>query len=301
MKMKMLIISILLNTSITTIAQVKTTHIVKAEIGGGKDIAYDVIEENGLKRYVISFFFQNQEYSSIVDIKSISCFSKECLTSLLQDLKDANASLNERTNISWKKDGYKYMIDKYDFTNSLYLREIDGTSNYTKLSKEELEKLILQLVNIEFGSEKTKSGVVYNPNELTKAELYKNGIEEFKKSNYVKSDSLFTIYKTKYPTEVYGYYWCFRSKSVMDSTMEGGLAINDCLMFIKSAEIDVDKNKSTLITAYGYIAAYSANIPKDLPKALEYLNKIIQIDPTNLDAQKYAEIIEKSLRSRKRN
>ena len=93
---------------------------------------------------------------------------------------------------------------------------------------------------------------------------------------------------------MYGHYWAFRSKSVIDSTMEGGLAVPDCTNFITIAEKDKVKNKNTLITAYGYLAGYNANIKKDFPTAIGYLDKILEVDPTNTDASKNKEILQKA-------
>jgi tetratricopeptide (TPR) repeat protein len=133
-----------------------------------------------------------------------------------------------------------------------------------------------------------------NP-KLSKVDLYNAGFENFKATEFRRADSIFTVYKTNYPTEVYGHYWSFRSLSVIDSTMEQGLAIADCEKFISIAEADKSKNKSTLITAYGYLAGYTANIKKDLAGASAFLDKIIEIDPNNQDAIKNRDIIQKAL------
>lgn len=137
-----------------------------------------------------------------------------------------------------------------------------------------------------------------NP-KLSKVDLYNAGFENFKASQFQTADSIFSVYKTQFANEVYGHYWSFRSRSVIDSTMEQGLAIPDCEKFISIAELDKAKNKSTLITAYGYLAGYSANIKKDLATAKTYLEKIIEIDPTNQDAIKNRDIIEKALAAKK--
>ena len=129
----------------------------------------------------------------------------------------------------------------------------------------------------------------------TKVEIYNAGFENFKATKYLKADSIFTIYKTKFPEEVYGHYWSFRSLSVVDSTMEGGLAIPSCQKFIELAELDKVKNKSTLLTAYGYMASYNANMKKDYEAAIGYLDRIIAIDPANADAIKNKEILQKAL------
>jgi tetratricopeptide (TPR) repeat protein len=133
-----------------------------------------------------------------------------------------------------------------------------------------------------------------NPNP-SKVDIYNAGFENFKAGNYMRADSVFDIYKGKYPDEVYGHYWSFRSLSVVDSTMEQGLAIPDATRFIEVAELDKVKNKSTLITAYGYMAGYNANVKKDFATAITFLDKIIEIDPANADAMKNKEILQKAL------
>ncbi len=61
------------------------------------------------------------------------------------------------------------------------------------------------------------------------------------------------------------------------------------------AEVDKAKNKSTLITAYGYLAGYQANIKKDFASAIAFLDKIIALDPANADAVKNRDILQKAL------
>ncbi|HEX5668274.1 MAG TPA: tetratricopeptide repeat protein [Chitinophagaceae bacterium] len=138
------------------------------------------------------------------------------------------------------------------------------------------------------------TAMAINPNP-SKVDIYNAGFENFKAGNYMRADSVFDIYKGKYPDEVYGHYWSFRSLSVVDSTMEQGLAIPDATRFIEVAELDKVKNKSTLITAYGYMAGYNANVKKDFATAITFLDKIIEIDPANADAMKNKEILQKAL------
>ena len=132
-----------------------------------------------------------------------------------------------------------------------------------------------------------------NPNP-GKVDLYNAGFENFRAQEYVRSDSVFKLYAAKYPDEVYGHYWSFRALSVIDSTMDKGLAISDCEKFISVAEADKVKNKNTLVTAYGYMAGYMANMKKDFPSAISYLDKILEVDPANADAQKNKEILMKA-------
>lgn len=136
-----------------------------------------------------------------------------------------------------------------------------------------------------------------NPN-ASKVDLYNAGIENFKAGQLVRADSVFDVYKTRFPDETYGYYWSYRALSVLDSTMEQGLAIPDATKFIELAELDKAKNKNTLITAYGYMAGYNANIKKDFAAAVGYLDRIIAIDPANADALKNKEILQKALQKK---
>jgi tetratricopeptide (TPR) repeat protein len=132
-----------------------------------------------------------------------------------------------------------------------------------------------------------------NPNP-GKTDIYNAGFEHYRMGAYKLSDSLFKIYSTRYPDEVYGYLWSYRSLAFIDSTMEQGLAIPDCLKFIEIAEKQKDKNKNTLIPAYGYMAGYTANMKKDFPGAIAFLDKILEIDPNSADAAKNKEILTKA-------
>lgn len=129
----------------------------------------------------------------------------------------------------------------------------------------------------------------------SKTDIYTAGYENFKLGQYLVADSLFDIYKSKYPDEIFGYLWSFRSLSAVDSTMEQGLAIPDATKFIEIAEADKVKNKNTLIMAYGYLAGYQANIKKDYAAAISFLDKILAIAPENADAAKNKEILQKAL------
>jgi len=129
----------------------------------------------------------------------------------------------------------------------------------------------------------------------SKQDLFYTGYAFIKAQRYVTADSLFGIYSTSYPDEVYGHYWQARAQLSMDTTGENGKAVPHFTKFIEIAEKDPVTNKSTLITAYGYMASYSANVLKDKTAAIAYFDKILGIDPANADAQKFKEILQKQL------
>jgi tetratricopeptide (TPR) repeat protein len=127
-----------------------------------------------------------------------------------------------------------------------------------------------------------------------KVDIYNAGIENFKAQQYITADSVFKIYKQRFPDELYGYYWSMRSLMLVDTTMEQGLAVPDATKFIEIAEADKVKNKNTLITAYGFLAGYNANVKKDFPTAITFLDKILEVDPGNADAANNKKVLEKA-------
>ncbi len=130
------------------------------------------------------------------------------------------------------------------------------------------------------------SGALYrsvkNP---TNSDLFKFGMANYSAGNYKTSDSIFCgIYVSKYPTEVYGYLWCAKSKQAEDdSLMSQGLAVEPyekLATFIRSSP-DSAKYKSQLIGAYFYLASYYNDVKKDKAKAIDYMQKVLEVDPTN--------------------
>ncbi len=127
-----------------------------------------------------------------------------------------------------------------------------------------------------------------------KVDIYNAGIEHFKAQQFVTSDSIFKIYSQRFPDEIFGYYWSMRSLMLVDTTMEQGLAVPDATKFIAIAEADKVKNKNTLITAYGFLAGYNANVKKDFTTAISFLDKILEVDPGNADAANNKKVLEKA-------
>ena len=132
-----------------------------------------------------------------------------------------------------------------------------------------------------------------NPNP-GKLDLFNAGTENYRVERFERCDSIFKIYATKYPTEIFGPLWSYKALAQIDSTMDKGLAIPDCEKFITVAETDKVKNKNTLISAYGYMAQYQANVKKDYPSAIAFMDKILEVDPGNADAAKNKEILQKA-------
>jgi tetratricopeptide (TPR) repeat protein len=128
-----------------------------------------------------------------------------------------------------------------------------------------------------------------------KIELFYAGWENFYGEKYQTADSVFNLYKQKYPDDVQGYYGAFRTRWTVDSTMEQGLPVEDAIKFAELASTDSVKYKSQLLLAYGYLAGYNANQLKEYEKAIFYLDKMISLDPNNTDAKNNRDILQKAL------
>ena len=140
-------------------------------------------------------------------------------------------------------------------------------------------------------------GKYYKSNaSATNTDLFNWGIATYLSGEYKSADSIFSSYATKYPEQTYGYYWAARSDAAIDTTMESGMAIPDYEKVIELTlkETPEQRNKKWLIEAYGYIAAYRANTQKNYKEAIDYLEKVIELDPGNESANSYIEILKKN-------
>jgi tetratricopeptide (TPR) repeat protein len=134
------------------------------------------------------------------------------------------------------------------------------------------------------------SGALYNSaKNPSNSDLFKFGMANYSAGNYKTADSIFCgIYETKYPTEIYGYLWCAKSKQAEDdSAMSQGLAVD---AYIKLAQFarsipDSNKYKTQVVGAYFYLASYYNDVKKDKQKAIYYMQEALEVDPTNTGAQ----------------
>jgi tetratricopeptide (TPR) repeat protein len=142
------------------------------------------------------------------------------------------------------------------------------------------------------------SGAMYNSlKNPTNSDLFKYGTANYQAGNYKTADSIFCgAYITKYPNEIYGYLWCARSTQAEDDTlMSQGLAVGPYERLAQFARSSPDsaKYKSQIVGAYFYLAGYYNDVKKDKPKALSYMQKVLEVDPTNASAQKIIDALSK--------
>jgi tetratricopeptide (TPR) repeat protein len=116
-----------------------------------------------------------------------------------------------------------------------------------------------------------------------KVDLYYAGYNYYRGGLYPQADSIFKLYQTKFPEDIFGWYMGARSKVGIDTTGEAGLAKPDYDKVIALSDTVVDKStvKDKLIPALRYMVAYNYNVKKDKATAIDFNNKILAIDPAD--------------------
>ena len=143
-------------------------------------------------------------------------------------------------------------------------------------------------------------GLYYTGNEkANNLDLFNWGLASFRAGDFNMADSVFGMYVTKYPEQGFGYYWQARANAAIDTTMEQGLAIPHYqkLTEVIGDKTDDENNKKWLVEAYAYMAAYETNTQKDYAEAVDYFEKLLQVDPGNADAKKYITVLEKRMQN----
>ena len=111
---------------------------------------------------------------------------------------------------------------------------------------------------------------------------------------YPKSLDMATKMVENYPNEIYGYEWKFNNLKVLDSSYTENKLIPAATEYFQFAEKDTAKYKKQYLASAGFLLGYYANEVKDGVKALEYLNKMLLLDPTNENLLKIKPAVEKS-------
>jgi tetratricopeptide (TPR) repeat protein len=136
-----------------------------------------------------------------------------------------------------------------------------------------------------------------NNEKANNLDLYYWGLAHFLGGDYVKADTVFGMYVQKYPEQSFGYYWQAKSKALADTNMTTGIAVpayQKLIEVLDSSKTDPNYKK-WMVEAYGYLAAYEANSQKDYAEAVEYFEKVLEVDASNEDAKKYIAILEKRI------
>lgn len=102
---------------------------------------------------------------------------------------------------------------------------------------------------------------------------------------YMKADTIAQAYIQQYPTQPQGYFLRIKATTLYDADTSRGTAIPAIEQYIDFLKADTAKNKIRIITYYGYEVYFYSSKIKDYPKALQAVNNILALDPTNAYAQ----------------
>lgn len=180
-----------------------------------------------------------------------------------------------------------------------YAKAVDLEKDSALLRSYYRELSALASANKDFSSMGKWLGLYYNGNEkATNLDLFNWGIAHYRAGEYGLADSVFGLYVAKYPGQSFGYYWQAKSQSLQDKEMEQGLAIPTYQKLVEVlAQNPSDANyKNWMVEAYSYLAAYEANNQKDYAEAVDYFEKLLEVDPGNESAKKYIAILEKDVK-----
>ncbi|CAN5492274.1 hypothetical protein BH10BAC2_BH10BAC2_12300 [soil metagenome] len=128
----------------------------------------------------------------------------------------------------------------------------------------------------------------------TNRDVYDYGEAAYFAQDYKLADSIFRVYKEKFPDQIYGPMWIYKSAQMADTSMETGIVVQPAVDYITFLKTDSAKYKTQLVQVNGVLAGFYANIKKDKDSAIFYLKQILVYDPTNPDAARYIGLLEKS-------
>lgn len=100
----------------------------------------------------------------------------------------------------------------------------------------------------------------------------------------------------KYPDEQYGYEWAFNVSRAVDTVKKDSIAVPDALALLNFAQRDSVKFKKLFLNAGGFLVNYYANDARDASKALEYIDRMIAVDPTNENYPSIKQQLERAIR-----
>lgn len=124
------------------------------------------------------------------------------------------------------------------------------------------------------------------------ASLFQIGLPYYQGRSFQKADSVFQAYTAAFPDSIFGYYWSANSLAAIDTAMTSGAAVPAYTKALELAASDKVRFKSMGIQASGYLATYYNNVKKDKATAISFIQKGLEIDPTNASLQSTLKILQ---------
>lgn len=123
------------------------------------------------------------------------------------------------------------------------------------------------------------------------ADIFNLGSAGLDAKNYAVADSMFTLYKNKYPDQGIGYSMLVKSAQAQDSTGAKAVGpINDYIGFLQK---DTVKNKQIIGYYHAVLGGYYVNTEKNVDSAIAEFEKALTYDPTNQQYNAYLQQLQK--------
>ncbi|MBO9565480.1 MAG: tetratricopeptide repeat protein [Niastella sp.] len=132
----------------------------------------------------------------------------------------------------------------------------------------------------------------------TQRDLYNYGFAHYQAKNYDSTIAIFKTYEEKYPNEIYGYLWSARAARDIDTALEMHIAAPEYAQLLDNAKrLDSTKYKPQIIESLRILAGYQNNVKKDKDSAIYYLQRILDVEPTDKMATQFIEALSKPAKS----
>ncbi len=131
--------------------------------------------------------------------------------------------------------------------------------------------------------------------EPSKTDIYSAGIGYYRVGMYNEAIEMFDLYSQKFPDDIFGYYYKGGAQAGIDTTMELGLAYPTYTKAVEVGEKYPDKSRilTLLKGSYRFLIIYTANILKDKELALGHCEKMLLVDPADVESISIRESVSK--------
>lgn len=120
-------------------------------------------------------------------------------------------------------------------------------------------------------------------------DIFDLGEAAFNADSLVLADTVFSMYKEKFPDQAFGYYWKVKIAQKQDSALSTAIQpINDYIQFLSS---DTVKNNPTIGYYHALLGGYYANVAKSIDSSIIEFQKAVQADPSNTQYQQYLDLL----------
>jgi len=218
------------------------------------------------------------------------------------ETKDYNKALQNMTLFYSKQPADRIIPDDYVYSGKIYgalavndsvnAKKYNDSADYyfnkvvTADTSKDKRALYIQIAEA-FKESKAYEKVGYwygrivaeNPDASSEDYFYW-GLYNYYGKNYAEAAKGFAALKAKYPDEPSALYWQGRTAAAIDSESKTGGAVTFYKDWLAIKKEGYTPKSADLMYAYQYLAYYYYNT-NNQKEAMEYINKILEIEPTN--------------------